>query len=130
MSKLRLIAASVLALPLWPAKDTLVVQDLTDPDRDRALGRPATWKPSSRRHTRRSRTHLGERTTTSRPSCRSWGWRTRRPSPTSRWGRAAQFRHTDREIRAQHGDVGNFRDFTVLQSRGRMAVIGIAGSMC
>jgi len=41
MSKLRLIAAMVLALAFTACKDTLLVQDLTDPDRDRALGRPA-----------------------------------------------------------------------------------------
>src|SRR5258705_13507766 len=41
MSKFRFIAAGVLALGLLACKDTLVVEDQTDPDRDRALGRPA-----------------------------------------------------------------------------------------
>src|SRR5205814_1832183 len=41
MFKVRHITAGVLALAFVACKDTLVVQDLTDPDRDRALGRPA-----------------------------------------------------------------------------------------
>src|SRR2546425_13235628 len=41
MSKLRFVAASVLALTFMACKDALVVQDVTDPDRDRALGRPS-----------------------------------------------------------------------------------------
>src|SRR5438876_12428256 len=41
MSKLRYIVVGVLALSFIACKDTLVVEDQTDPDRDRALGRPA-----------------------------------------------------------------------------------------
>src|SRR5215472_2391441 len=41
MSKLRFVATGVLALVFVACKDTLVVQDQTDPDRNRALSRPA-----------------------------------------------------------------------------------------
>src|SRR5439155_8375771 len=40
MSKLRLVTASVLALAFMACKDTLVVDDVNDPDRIRALSRP------------------------------------------------------------------------------------------
>src|SRR3989454_2658035 len=40
MSKLRLVTAGVLALAFMACKDTLVVDDVNDPDRIRALSRP------------------------------------------------------------------------------------------
>src|SRR5256885_11148701 len=40
MSKLRLVAGSLLAIALVACKDTLVVEDVNDPDRIRALSRP------------------------------------------------------------------------------------------
>ncbi len=128
MSKLRFIAAGVLALGFLACKDTLVVQDVTDPDRDRALGRPAdveTFIGST--YAQVQNATLGGSNDDIQTQLQVMGMENTSALANFAMGpRGAIPRTPIENTRNSTGDVGNFRDFTVLHRAARMAVIGIA----
>jgi hypothetical protein len=128
MSKLRLIAASVLALAFVACKDTLVVQDLTDPDRDRALGRPADVEAFiASTYAQVQNATLGGANDDLQTQLQVMGMENTSALANFAMGpRGAIPRTPVENTRNSTGDVGNFRDFTVLHRAARMAVIGIA----
>src|SRR5258706_341241 len=128
MSKLRYIAAGVLALGFLACKDTLVVQDVTDPDRDRALGRPAdveTFIGST--YAQVQNATLGGSNDDIQTQLQVMGMENTSALANFAMGpRGAIPRTPIENTRNSTGDVGNFRDFTVLHRAARMAVIAIA----
>src|SRR6267142_5206882 len=128
MSKLRFIAAGVLALGFLACKDTLVVQDVTDPDRDRALGRPAdveTFIGST--YAQVQNATLGGSNDDVQTQLQVMGMENTSALANFAMGpRGAIPRTPIENTRNSTGDVGNFRDFTVLHRAERMATIGIA----
>src|SRR5712671_749452 len=128
MSKLRCIAASVLALGLMGCKDTLLVQDLTDPDRDRALGRPADVEAFiASTYAQVQNATLGGSNDDLQTQLQVMGMENTSALANFAMGPRGSIPRTPIEnTRNSTGDVGNFRDFTVLHRAARMAVIGIA----
>ena len=128
MSKLRYIAAGVLALGFVACKDTLVVQDLTDPDRDRALGRPADVEAFiASTYAQIENATLGGSNDDLQTQLQVMGMENTSALANFAMGpRGAIPRTPIENTRNSTGDVGNFRDFTVLHRAARMAVIGIS----
>ena len=128
MSKLRFIAAGVLALTFMACKDTLLVNDLSDPDRDRALGRPAdveTFIGST--YAQIQNATLGGSNDDLQTQLQVMGMENTSALANFAMGPRGAIPRTQIEnTRNSTGDVGNFRDFTVLHRAARMAVIGIA----
>jgi len=128
MSKLRFIATSVLALAFMACKDTLVVENQTDPDRDRALGRPADVEAFiSSTYAQIQNATLGGSNDALQTQLQVMGMENTSALANFAMGpRGAIPRTSIENTRNSTGDVGNFRDFTVLHRAARMAVIGIA----
>ena len=128
MSKLRFVAASVLALTFMACKDALVVQDVTDPDRDRALGRPAdveTFIGST--YAQVQNATLGGSNDDLQTQLQVMGMENTSALANFAMGpRGAIPRTPIENTRNSTGDAGNNRDFVVLHRAARMAVIGIA----
>src|SRR6267142_1562778 len=127
MSKLRFIAAGVLALGFLACKDTLVVQDVTDPDRVRALGRPAdveTFIGST--YAQVQNATLGGSNEDLQTQLQVMGMENTSALANFAMGpRGAIPRTPIENTRNSTGDVGNYRDFVVLHRAARMATIGI-----
>src|SRR6266436_8297892 len=119
MSKLRFIAAGVLALGFLACKDTLVVQDVTDPDRDRALGRPAdveTFIGST--YAQVQNATLGGSNDDIQTQLQVMGMENTSALANFAMGpRGAIPRTPIENTRNSTGDVGNFRDFTRSEER-------------
>src|SRR6058998_209313 len=128
MSKLRYIAAGVLALGFMACKDTLLVQDLTDPDRDRALGRPAdveTFIGST--YAQVQNATLGGSNDDLQTQLQVMGMENTSALANFAMGpRGAIPRTPIENTRNSTGSGGNYRDFQVLHRAARMATIGIA----
>ena len=128
MSKLRHIVAGVLALGFMACKDTLVVENQTDPDRDRALGRPADVEAFiGSTYAQIQNATLGGSNDDLQTQLQVMGMENTSALANFAMGpRGSIPRTTIENTRNSTGDVGNFRDFTVLHRAARMAVIGIA----
>ena len=128
MSKLRYIVVGVLALSFIACKDTLVVEDQTDPDRDRALGRPADVEAFiGSTYAQIQNATLGGSNDDLQTQLQVMGMENTSALANFAMGpRGAIPRTPIENTRNSTGDVGNFRDFTVLHRAARMAVIGIA----
>jgi hypothetical protein len=128
MSKLRYIAAGVLALGFLACKDTLVVQDVSDPDRDRALGRPADVEAFiGSTYAQIQNATLGGANDDLQTQLQVMGMENTSALANFAMGPRGAIPRTQIEnTRNSTGDVGNYRDFTVLHRAARMAVIGIA----
>src|SRR3989442_8364784 len=128
MSKLRFVAASVLALTFMACKDALVVQDVTDPDRDRALGRPAdveTFIGST--YAQVQNATLGGSNDDLQMQLQVMGMENTSALANFAMGpRGAIPRTPIENTRNSTGDAGNYRDFVVLHRAARMSTIGIA----
>jgi hypothetical protein len=128
MSKLRLIAASVLVLAFMACKDTLVVQDVTDPDRDRALGRPADVEAFiGSTYAQVQNATLGGSNDDLQTAMQVMGMENTSALANFAMGpRGAIPRTPIENTRNSTGSAGDYRDFVVLHRAARMAVIGIA----
>jgi len=128
MSKLRLIAATVLALAFTACKDTLLVQDLTDPDRDRALGRPADVEAFiSSTYAQVQNATLGGSNDDLQTAMQVMGMENTSALANFAMGpRGAIPRTPIENTRNSTGSTGDYRDFVVLHRAARMATIGIA----
>src|SRR5256885_477775 len=128
MSKLRYIAAGVLALGFMACKDTLVVEDVTDPDRDRSLSRPGdveTFIGST--YAQIQNATLGGSNDALQTQMQVMGMENTSALANFAMGPRGAIPRTQIEnTRNSTGDVGNYRDFTVLHRAARMAVIGIS----
>jgi hypothetical protein len=127
MSKLRLVTASVLALAFLACKDTLVVPNLTDPDRDRALSKPADVEAFiASTYAQVQNATLGGSNDDLQTQLQVMGMENTSALANFAMGpRGAIPRTPIENTRNSTGDVGNYRDFTVLHRAARMAVMGI-----
>lgn len=127
MSKLRFIVAGVLALGFMACKDTLVVEDVTDPDRDRALGRPADVEAFiGSTYAQIQNATLGGANDDLQTQLQVMGMENTSALANFAMGpRGAIPRTSIENTRNSTGDVGNYRDFVVLHRAARMAVMGI-----
>src|SRR6058998_1153994 len=128
MSKLRYIAAGVLALAFMACKDTLVVQDVTDPDRDRALGRPADVEAFiGFTYAQIQNATLGGSNDDLQTQLQVMGMENTSALANFAMGPRGSIPRTPIEnTRNSTGNVGNYRDFVVLHRAARMSTIGIA----
>src|SRR6266498_795163 len=115
MSKLRFVAAGVLALAFMACKDTLVVENPTDPDRDRALSKPADVEA-----------FIGSNDDL-QTQLQVMGMENTSALANFAMGPRGSIPRTPIEnTRNSTGSGGNYRDFQVLHRAARMATIGIA----
>jgi hypothetical protein len=108
--------------------DTLVVEDPNDPDRDRALGRPADVEAFiSNTYAQIQNATLGGSNDDLQTQLQVMGMENTSALANFAMGpRGAIPRTPIENTRNSTGDVGNFRDFTVLHRAARMATIGIS----
>src|SRR5438045_4663225 len=128
MSKLRFLATGVLALALLACKDTLLVPDQTDPDRDRALSRPTDIEAFiGSTYAQVEDATLGGSNDDLQTQLLVMGMENTSALANFAMGpRGAIPRTPIENTRNSTGDVGNYRDSTVLHRAARMAVIGIS----
>lgn len=135
MSKLRFIATGVLALAFVACKDTLVVPDQTDPDRDRALSRPADIEAFiGSTYAQIEQGTIGSQTSTGaanndnlQTQLQVMGMENTSALANFAMGpRGAIPRGSIDNTRNSTGSAGNYQDFVVLHRAARMAVMGIA----
>lgn len=128
MSKLRFVAASVLALAFMACKDTLLVQDVTDPDRDRALSKPADVEAFiGSTYAQVQNATLGGSNDDLQTQLQVMGMENTSALANFAMGpRGAIPRTPIENTRNSTGSGGNYRDFSVLHRAARMAVMGIA----
>lgn len=128
MSKLRHITAGVLALAFMACKDTLVVQDVTDPDRNRALGRPADVEAFiGSTYAQIENATLGGSNDDLQTQLQVMGMENTSALANFAMGPRGAIPRTQIEnTRNSTGSAGNARDFTVLHRAARMAAIGIS----
>jgi len=128
MSKLRFVAASVLALTFMACKDTLVVQDQTDPDRDRALGKPADVEAFiGSTYAQIEDGTLGGSNDDVQTQLQVMGMENTSALANFAMGPRGSIPRTPIEnTRNSTGAAGNYRDFVVMHRAARMAVMGIA----
>jgi len=128
MSKLRFVAASVLALTFLACKDTLVVEDQTDPDRDRALGKPADVESFiGSTYAQIEDGTLGGSNDDLQTQMQVMGMENTSSLANFAMGPRGSIPRTPIEnTRNSTGAGGNYRDFVVMHRAARMAVMGIA----
>jgi hypothetical protein len=128
MSKLRFITASVLALGFMACKDTLVVENVTDPDRDRALSKPADVEAFiGSTYAQIQNATLGGSNDDLQTQMQVMGMENTSALANFAMGpRGAIPRTPIENTRNSTGSGGNYRDFQVLTRAARMATIGIA----
>ena len=128
MSKLRFIATGVLALAFVACKDTLLVPDQTDPDRDRALSRPADVEAFiASTYAQVEDGTLGGSNDDVQTQLLVMGMENTSALANFAMGpRGAIPRGSIENTRNSTGSAGNYRDFVVLHRAARMAVMGIA----
>src|SRR6266545_1782538 len=128
MSNLRFVAASVLALAFLACKDTLVVGNMTDPDRDRALSKPADVEAFiGSTYAQVQNATLGGSNDDLQTQLQVMGMENTSALANFAMGpRGAIPRTPIENTRNSTGSGGNYRDFQVLHRAARMAVIGIA----
>ena len=127
MSKLRFVTASVLALAFMACKDTLIVDNQTDPDRDRALNRPGdveTFIGST--YAQIENATLGGSQDDLQNQMQVMGMENTSALANFAMGpRGAIPRRPIDNTRNGTGSAGNYRDFQVLHRAARMAAMGI-----
>ena len=127
MSKLRFVTASVLALAFMACKDALVVDNQTDPDRDRALSRPGdveTFIGST--YAQIQNATLGGSNDDLQTQLQVMGMENTSALANFAMGpRGAIPRRPIDNTRNGTGSGGNYRDFQVLHRAARMAAMGI-----
>src|SRR5947208_12955530 len=128
MSKLRLVTASVLALAFMACKDTLVVDDVNDPDRIRALSRPGDIEAFiGSTYAQIHNATLGGSNDDLQTQLQVMGMENTSSLANFAMSPPGAIPRTPIEnTRNSTGDVWNFRDFTVLHRAARAAVIGFA----
>lgn len=128
MSKFRFVSYAFLLAGLAACSDALVVQDPNDPDRNRALGRPADVEAFiSNTYAQIQNATLGGSNDDLQTQLQVMGMENTSALANFAMGpRGAIPRTPIENTRNSTGDVGNFRDFTVLHRAARMATIGIA----
>jgi hypothetical protein len=128
MSKLRFVAASVLALTFMACKDTLVVEDQTDPDRDRALGKPADVEAFiGSTYAQIQDGTLGGSNDDVQTQLQVMGMENTSALANFAMGPRGSIPRTPIEnTRNSTGAGGNYRDFVVMHRAARMAVMGLA----
>src|SRR6266545_1720671 len=128
MSKLRFVAATVLALAFMACKDTLVVENPTDPDRDRALSKPADVEAFiGSTYAQIQNATLGGSNDDLQTQMQVMGMENTSALANFAMGpRGAIPRTPIENTRNSTGSGGNYRDFQVLHRAARMATIGIA----
>jgi hypothetical protein len=128
MFKLRLLSASLLALGLIACKDTLVVDNLTDPDRDRALARPSDVEAFiGSTYAQIQNATLGGSNEAVQTQMQVMGMENTSALANFAMGpRGAIPRTPIENTRNSTGGAGSYRDFVVLERAARMATIGIA----
>ncbi len=127
MSKLRFVAAGVFALAFFACKDTLVVPDQTDPDRDRALSKPADVEAFiGSTYAQVEDGTLGGSNDDLQTQLLVMGMENTSALANFAMGpRGAIPRTPIENTRNSTGSAGNYRDFVVLHRAARMAVMGI-----
>src|SRR6267142_6244847 len=128
MSKFRFVAGSLFLMGIMACADALVVEDVNDPDRNRALGRPSDVEAFiSNTYAQIQNATLGGSNDDLQTQLQVMGMENTSALANFAMGpRGAIPRTPIENTRNSTGDVGNFRDFTVLHRAERMAVIGIA----
>jgi hypothetical protein len=128
MSKFRFVAGAIFVIGLVACTDTLVVEDPNDPDRDRALGRPADVEAFiSQTYAQIQNATLGGSNDDLQTQLQVMGMENTSALANFAMGpRGSIPRTTIENTRNSTGAAGNYRDFQVLHRAGRMATIGIA----
>jgi hypothetical protein len=127
MSKLRFLVTGVLALAFVACKDTLIVQDQTDPDRTRALSRPADVEAFiSSTYAQVEDATLGGSNDDLQTQLLVMGMENTSSLANFAMGPRGSIPRTPIDnTRNSTGSAGNYRDFVGLHRAARMAVIGI-----
>jgi hypothetical protein len=127
MSKLRFLATGVLALAFVACKDTLIVQDQTDPDRTRALSRPADVEAFiGSTYAQIEDATLGGSNDDLQTQLLVMGMENTSSLANFAMGPRGSIPRTPIDnTRNSTGSAGNYRDFVGLHRAARMAVIGI-----
>ena len=127
MFQLRFVTAGVLALAFMACKDTLVVDNQTDPDRDRALSRPGdveTFIGST--YAQIQNATLGGSNDDLQTQLQVMGMENTSALANFAMGpRGAVPRRPIDNTRNGTGSAGNYRDFQVLERAARMPAMGI-----
>lgn len=128
MFKLRFLSSSLLAFGLIACKDTLVVDNLTDPDRDRALARPSDVEAFiGSTYAQIQNATLGGSNEALQTQMQVMGMENTSALANFAMGpRGAIPRTPIENTRNSTGGAGSYRDFVVLERAARMATIGIA----
>jgi hypothetical protein len=128
MSKLRHITTGILALGFLACKDTLVVENLTDPDRDRALSKPADVEAFiASTYAQVQNGTLGGSNDDLQTQLQVMGMENTSALANFAMGpRGAIPRTPIENTRNSTGSAGNYRDFSVLHRAARMATMGLA----
>ena len=127
MSKFRFVAGLLLMVAL-ACKDALVVEDQNDPDRNRALGRPADVESFiGATYAQIQNATLGGSNDDLQTQLQVMGMENTSALANFAMGpRGAIPRTPIENTRNSTGDAGNYRDFVVLHRAARMSTIGIA----
>ena len=127
MFQLRFVTVGVLALAFMACKDTLVVDNQTDPDRDRALSRPGdveTFIGST--YAQIQNATLGGSNDDLQTQLQVMGMENTSALANFAMGpRGAVPRRPIDNTRNGTGSAGNYRDFQVLERAARMPAMGI-----
>src|SRR5882762_2350030 len=128
MSKLRFVAAGVLALAFMACKETLVVENPTNPDRDRALSKPADVEAFiGSTYAQIQNATLGGSNDDLQTQLQVMGMENTSALANFAMGPRGSIPRTPIEnTRNSTGAAGNYRDFVVMNRAARMAVMGIA----
>ena len=128
MSKFRFLATGVLAFAFVACKDTLLVQDVTDPDSKRALSRPADVEAFiGSTYAQVQDATLGGSNDDLQTQLLVMGMENTSALANFAMGpRGAIPRGSIDNTRNSTGSAGNDRDFVGLHRAARMAVLGIA----
>ena len=134
MSKFRFVAGTVLLMGLAACQDALVVQDVNDPDRDRALSRPSDVETFiGNTYAQVHNATIGGNNNGNadnnnlQTQLQVMGMENTSALANFAMGpRGAIPRTPIENTRNSTGDAGNYRDFVVEHRAARMATIGIA----
>ncbi|HEV2670834.1 MAG TPA: hypothetical protein VGU74_07070 [Gemmatimonadales bacterium] len=128
MSKFRFVAGTFLVIGLVACKDALVVENVNDPDRNRALSRPSDIEAFiGSTYAQVQNATLGGSNDDLQTQLQVMGMENTSALANFAMGpRGAIPRTPIENTRNSTGDAGNYRDFVVLERAARMATIGIA----
>ena len=128
MSTFRFVAGSLVLIGVMACTDTLVVDNANDPDRERALGRPADVEAFiSNTYAQIQNATLGGSNDDLQTQLQVMGMENTSALANFAMGPRGSIPRTSIEnTRNSTGAAGNYRDFQVMHRAGRMATIGIA----